>query len=75
MKHVEIEWVDANILHGWQASFEDCDLAESKESGYLVHEDKEKIIIARGYSKHGLYNSPMSIPKGCIKSIKELRLK
>ncbi len=75
MKRVEIEWVDSNILHGWQADTADCDVALSNELGYVVSEDDEKIILARGISAFGLLNSPMAIPKGCIKSIKELRIK
>ena len=74
MKHVEIEWEDANILHGWQGE-PDCPLATSKESGWIWYEDIDKVIIVRGYSAYGLYNSPMAIPRGCIKSIKELRVK
>ena len=74
MKHVEIEWYDANILHGWQSE-PDCPLALSKESGWIRHENDEKIVVVRGYSELGCYNSPMAIPKGCIKSIRELRCK
>ncbi len=75
MKHVQIEWIDANIQHGWQADHEDCHSAESFESGWILYEDETEIVIVRGYSKYGLYNSPMAIPKGCIKSVRELRLK
>ena len=75
MKKVLIEWVDANIEHGWQADINDCDIAMTEELGYLIEEDNEKVIVARGYSQYGLYNSPMAIPRGCIKSIKELRIK
>jgi len=75
MKKVLIEWVDANIQHGWQLDTSTCDVALTEEIGYLVEEDNKKIIVARGYSQYGLYNSPMAIPLGCIKSIKELRLK
>jgi hypothetical protein len=38
MKHVEIEWYDANILHGWQNDG-DCPLAQSKETGWIVRND------------------------------------
>ncbi len=75
MKKVLIEWVDANIQHGWQGDTSDCNIALTEELGYLIEEDNDKIIVARGISQYGLYNSPMAIPRGCIKSIKELRLK
>ena len=75
LKKVLIEWVDSNIQHGWQSNTNDCNVALTEEVGYLVQEDTEKIIVARGYSQYGFYNSPMAIPIGCIKSIRELRLK
>ncbi len=75
MRRVEVEWVDSNILHGWQVDTVDCNVALSNELGYLISEDDDKIILARGISSFGLLNSPMAIPKGCIKSFKELRVK
>jgi len=75
MKKVLVEWVDSNIQHGWQSDINDCDVALTEELGYLIQEDDDKIIVARGYSQYGFYNSPMAIPKGCIRSIKELRCK
>jgi len=74
-KMVYIQWVDSNIMHGWQSDLENCDVALSNEIGYMVHEDEDKIILARGISSQGFYNSPMSIPSGCIKIKKELRIK
>ena len=75
MKKVLIEWVDSNIQHGWRPDAKDCDVALTSEIGYLIQEDNDKIVVARGYSQYGFYNSPMAIPKGCIKSIKELKPK
>ena len=75
MKKVQVEWVDSNILHGCQSDLDNCDVALTEEIGYLIKEDDDKIILARGISSQGFYNSPMAIPKGCIKSVKEMRLK
>lgn len=75
MKIVMVKWVDSNICHGWHGDANDCDVARSDDVGYLVNEDDEKIILSRGVSQYGLLNSPMAIPKGCIISIKELRVK
>uniref|UniRef100_A0A6M3JJJ6 Putative structural protein n=1 Tax=viral metagenome TaxID=1070528 RepID=A0A6M3JJJ6_9ZZZZ len=75
MRIVKVKWVDSNIIHGWQSNIDDCDVALSDEVGFLVKENEETIILARGVSQYGLLNSPMAIPKGCIKSIKEMRLK
>ena len=74
-KAVLVSWLDSNILHGWQDNAKICKVAISEELGYLIHEDEEKITLARGISDGGLFNSPMAIPKGCIKSIKEMRVK
>ncbi len=74
-KRVLVEWIDSNIMHGWQTDLNDCNVALTEEMGFLIKEDDEKIVLARGISSQGFYNSPMAIPKGCIKSIKEMRLK
>ena len=75
MKIVKVTWVDSNIQHGWQSNTTDCDVALCDDVGYLIDENDEKITLSRGVSQYRLLNSPMAIPKGCIKSIKEMRLK
>ena len=74
---VEIEWVDSNIMHDWASEDEvSLDKLPSCFSvGYFFSEDDEKVIITMGYSNYGLYIIRKAIPKGCIKSIKELRIK
>ena len=75
MRIVKVNWVDSNIQHGWQGDINDCCVALCDDVGYLVDKDDEKIILARGISQTGYLNSPMAIPRGCILSIKEMRLK
>ena len=76
MKKVLIEWVDSNILHGWQMDGEaPCDLARCESLGYVKGEDDNKIVLSQTKSDYGAHMGVLAIPKGCIKSIKELRLK
>ena len=75
MRIVKVNWTDSSIQHGWQADVNECFVALCDDVGYLVDEDDEKIILARGISNADFLNSPMAIPRGCIRSIKEMRLK
>ena len=77
MKKVEVTWVDANIMHDWalKQEVEQDGLPTVKSMGYLFMEDDDKIVIVMGWSNYGAYIERKAIPKGCIKSIKELRIK
>lgn len=77
MKMVLIEWVDSNILHGW-ITIEDAkraNIALSQSVGFLLWEDNEKVIIVFSKSDSDSVLEVKAIPRGCIKSIKELRVK
>jgi len=67
--------MDSSIQHGWQEDINECCVALCEDVGFLVEEDDEKIILARGVSQTGFVNSPMAIPKGSVISIKEMRVK
>lgn len=76
MKKVLIEWVDSNILHGWQMEGEfPCSLAECETIGYIKDEDEDKIVVTQTVSSYGANMGVLAIPMGCVKSVKELRLK
>ena len=75
MRIVKVNWTDSSIQHGWQGDINECCVALCDDVGYLVDQDDEKIILARGISNAGFFNSPLAIPKGCVISIKEMRLK
>lgn len=73
---VLIEWQDSNVIHGWQLDDLKCYVvAHCRNVGFLVTEDDEKITIAFGVSDCGSMMETITILKGCIKSIKELRIK
>ena len=76
MKKVIVEWVDSNVLHGWQMEGEvSCDIAVCESLGYVKYEDNDKLILSQTVSNFGSQMGVLAIPKGCIKSVKELRAK
>uniref|UniRef100_A0A6M3IFB5 Uncharacterized protein n=1 Tax=viral metagenome TaxID=1070528 RepID=A0A6M3IFB5_9ZZZZ len=74
MKRIEVEFYDSNFLHGWEGDTNDG-LALATTMGYFKSEDDRQITITMAYSDFGLRFAKLTIPKGSIKSIKELRLK
>ena len=76
MRKVIVEWVDSNELHGWQMEGEvSCGLAMCESVGCIKSEDNDKLILIQTTSNYGAHMGVLAIPKGCIKSIKELRVK
>ena len=76
MRKVEINWVDSNVTHGWQMDGElPCSLATCESLGYIKDEDNDKLVLVQTISNEGACMGVLAIPKGCIKSIKELRVK
>jgi hypothetical protein len=74
MKLEKIKWYDSNITHGWQPDIDNCGLVVCEEVGWVIYENEDEVILARGISDN-FYNSPMAIPTGCIIERKELRVK
>lgn len=75
-KMVLIKWNDSNVVHGWRLN--DCkrdDVAHCQTVGILITEDDTKVVVALGDSDCGSIMETITIPKGCITLIKELRIK
>ena len=75
-KMVLVEWTDSNVVHGWSPS--DClgdDMAHCQTVGILLAEDETKITLVLGKSDSHSVLERITIPKGCITTIKELRIK
>ncbi len=76
MKKVLVVWVDTGVIHGWleTESNNDC-IAYCKSLGFLIKENDEGVTICFGISDQGLVMEKKTIPRGCIKAIKELRIR
>ena len=61
-------------MHGWEGESKD-DLALVTTIGYFKSEDDTQLTLTMAYSDFGLRFAKLSIPKGSICSIKELRIK
>ncbi len=75
MKKVIVCWNDSNFLHGWQYGEYSAELAPCETLGFIIEETEEKLVIAQTISKFGAHMGIIVIDKGCIRSIKELRMK
>ncbi len=75
-KIVEVEWIDAQAGFG-QATFIE-DLIESPplithSVGYLLHKDKEKVILGFMLFGEDTVKHSQLIPRGTIKNIREIK--
>ena len=79
MRRLEVEFYDSNFMHGWEGEGAGDgaidDLALATTMGYFKSEDENQITLTMAYSDYGLRFAKLTIPKGSIKSIKELRVK
>jgi len=67
---------DSNIQHGWECSDASCDsLTRARAIGYLKSEDDEQITLTMAIGDFGLIFEKLTIPRGAICSVKELRIK
>jgi len=74
MKRLEVKFYDSSFMHGWESETKD-DLALATAMGYYKSEDDTQLTLTMAYSDLGLRFAKLSIPKGSIKNIQELRLK
>jgi len=78
MKIVEVEWIDAQSSLG-VCSIKELkevgpeDLAVTKSAGYLIHEDKENIVLGFMLFGDDLVKHYQIIPKKMVKKIKVIR--
>lgn len=68
MKIVLIEWEDSYCTSAWS---EDIDVCRCVSAGIFIKEDDGKVVIASALSGE-MFNGALAIPKGCIKSIREV---
>lgn len=77
MKMLLVEFVDSRIGHGWMQKDEAFTetLPLCKIIGFKCSENAESLTLVMGISDSGMMIECFSIPQGCIKSIRELRVK
>ena len=75
MKRLEVDFYDSNFLHGWEGNDTKDDLALATVMGYFKSEDDGQLTLTMAYSNFGLRFAKLTIPKGSIKLIRELRVK
>ena len=75
-KIVLVEWEDSNVTHGWRHIDDGLDqLAHCRTVGIIQFEDDHAMTLAMGDSDCGSVLETITIPKGCVTKIKELRTK
>lgn len=79
-KLVEVEWDDARSVYSQLAMrevVEKCPLVRRYTAGYLVHRDRERLIVAGTYDPENEHEPEggadfTTIPRGWIKAIVDL---
>ena len=78
MEEIElVEWIDSSSLGAVWVEKEEVDTLLVKDCvtiGFLFYEDSEVIKLVQSVGSDCVMNITV-IPKGCIKSIKELRVR
>ena len=73
---VLVEWADSNFEHGWLSVDQVSGILITTVSvGFVVLEDDDSISIAQNKSEINTFMGVMTIPKSCIMSIKEMRVR
>ena len=75
MKKVLVKWWDSNVLHGWQSGEYETELALCETLGFLCEETEKKLVIAQTVSKYGAYLGVVIIARGCVESVREVRVR
>ena len=72
----EVIWNDATELEGgWSKEVDPPEPALALSVGFLVHSDKDFLILALDTDEAGHHNGRSQIPRGMVKKMKVLRKK
>ncbi len=76
MKLVLVEWDDTLADIRW-ARIEDLNTAPMVSVGCLVREDDKKIVLSSMFGREGIgdHNCVQAIPRGCVKKIRQLKVR
>lgn len=71
---VEVWWSDATDMEsGWKDSLEPPEMAMALSVGFLIHKDKNHLVLALDTDEEGHHNGRSQIPAGMVKKIAILR--
>lgn len=71
---VEVWWNDASEMEaGWSDEIQKPVPALALSVGFLVHKDREHVVLALDTDEQGMHNGRGQIPAGMVKKIKVLR--
>jgi hypothetical protein len=76
VKIVLVEWEDSAMSAHWQDKecFKDKETARATSVGFRITEDDKKLTIIQSIGE-AEYQGAITIPKGCIKRIRQLKVK
>ncbi len=76
MKLVLVEWEDSFFTHGWRSKgeFDNLGVAPCVCVGVLVSQTNKSITLVLSLGEEN-YADSMTIPKGCVKRIRYLKVK
>jgi len=76
MKIAIIEWNDSFFTHGWKPKdeFKSMGAAPCVSLGVIVNSNKDSVTLVLSLGRDD-YADSMTIPRGCIKRIRYLRVK
>lgn len=70
---VRVTWVDSACRSGWTDLESNNVTADCESVGFLIHEDKTKVVISSHIADTDQCNSPMTIPRGAIRSVHKFK--
>lgn len=75
MKAVIVEWDDSSSYSPWHND-SDLDIpAKCFSVGVICKDEDRYISVAQSKSSEGNYGDVITIPRGCIKRVRQLRIK
>ena len=77
MRLVLVEWVDAISNSGWHSPKKElCEVSSCVTVGFLLYDEEDIITIAQNINiTSGNIGDTISIPKGCVKRVRTLKVK
>ncbi len=75
LRVVKITWLDSATDPGWRNPLGGCGHVKIQSVGILVGKNKDGVTISSSLSSAGHYMDQLSIPRTCIKKMKEYKIK